>query len=371
MAVKCHPDKGGNPEEFKEISRAYEVLSDADKRSRYDKYGEKGLDESNMHSANDIFSQFFGGGMFGGHQQSGPRKGEDVVHPLNVTLEHLYNSRTVKLSVKRKVLCDTCEGSGSKVKGASTTCQGCKGSGVKVVVRQIAPGMVQQMQARCPDCKGEGSVIKDKDRCQTCRGNKVTEEKRILEVNVEKGMKHGQKIYFRGEADEEPGLVPGDIIFVIQQKEHEVFQRKGDDLLMSKTITLAEALTGTVFVVDHLDDRQLLIKSPPGKIIKPNEVMLVQEEGMPMQGNPFVKGNLYIKFDVEFPTTLTADQHAMLLRTLGAPPTLAIPSDAEEHYLHPANIETMGQDRSGRSHMDEDDPRQGHGHGGGVQCAQQ
>ena len=266
MAVKHHPDKGGDEQKFKEISAAYEVLSDEEKRSLYDQYGEDALKDGGMGGGGggspfDIFEAMFGGNPFGpgggrGGGRSRVRKGEDVVHGLKLGLDDLYNGVTKKLSLSRNVICQKCDGKGSK-SGASGTCNGCKGAGVKVVVRQIAPGMVQQMQTVCNTCNGTGQTISEKDKCDVCKAQKVVQEKKVLEVHIEKGMRHNQKIVFQGEADEAPDTIPGDIVFVVQQKDHKTFTRKGDDLFIEKEITLVEALCGMKMTVDHLDGQHV------------------------------------------------------------------------------------------------------------------
>ncbi|RZB83722.1 DnaJ protein-like isoform B [Glycine soja] len=208
-AIKNHPDKGGDPEKFKELAQAYEVLSDPEKREIYDTYGEDALKEGmggggGGHDPFDIFSSFFGGSPFGsGGSSRGrrQRRGEDVVHPLKVSLEDLYLGTSKKLSLSRNVLCSKCNGKGSK-SGASMTCAGCQGTGMKVSIRHLGPSMIQQMQHPCNECKGTGETINDRDRCQQCKGEKVVQEKKVLEVVVEKGMQNGQKITFPGEADE-------------------------------------------------------------------------------------------------------------------------------------------------------------------------
>eukprot|EP00296_Roombia_truncata_P007701 JP446151.1.p1 GENE.JP446151.1~~JP446151.1.p1 ORF type:complete len:418 (+),score=131.86 JP446151.1:37-1290(+) len=377
-AVKHHPDKGGDPEKFKDLGFAYEVLSNPEKKQIYDEYGEEGLKEQGGGggSADDIFSAFFGGGMFGGggRQQRGPRKGEDVVHKINVTLENLYNGKVSKLAINKNVLCGDCDGSGSKVPNANTECSGCRGQGVKIITRQIAPGMVQQMQAVCPDCKGEGSVVPEKDKCKGCKGQKTVQERKILEVNIDKGMKHGQKIPFMGEADEAPGLVPGDVVFILNMAEHERFIRKNDDLVVIQKIKLAEALCGFQFVVEHLDGRHLLVSSEPGEIIKPGDIKLVSDEGMPQYKRPFDKGNLYIKFEVEFPPSgyLAPDAIASLKSCLPAPTPVKTPADAEEVTCRTVQAHESAGQRSGGGHGGDSDDEEGHGHGGQrVQCAQQ
>jgi|TARA_B110000208_G_scaffold80968_1_gene103320 DnaJ family protein A protein 2 len=220
----------------------------------------------------------FGGSRGGGGQRQRQRKGEDVVHGLKVSLEELYNGVTKKLSLAKNVLCPKCDGKGSK-SGASGHCGSCKGSGVRLVVRQIAPGMVQQMQTVCNECRGTGQVISEKDKCGQCHAQKVVQEKKVLEVHIEKGMVNNQKIVFQGEADEAPGTVPGDIVFVVQEKEHAVFKRKGSDLFLEKDISLTEALCGFKTTVTHLDKRQLLVSTNEGDVIKPSSFKAVFDEG--------------------------------------------------------------------------------------------
>ncbi|KAG1354415.1 chaperone protein dnaJ A6 [Cocos nucifera] len=379
-AIKNHPDKGGDPEKFKELAQAYEVLSDPEKREIYDQYGEDALKEGMgggggaSHNPFDIFEQFFGGGAFGGSSSRGhrQRRGEDVVHTLKVSLEDLYNGTSKKLSLSRNVLCAKCKGKGSK-SGVSGRCYGCQGTGVRTVTRQIGLGMIQQMQHACPDCRGTGEVISDKDKCPQCKGNKVTQEKKVLEVHVDKGMQHGEKIAFQGEADEAPDTVTGDIIFILQQKEHPKFKRKYDDLFVEHTLNLTEALCGFQFALTHLDGRQLLIKSNPGEVIKPGQFKAVNDEGMPHHGRPFMKGRLYIQFNVEFPDSgaLSPDQ-CRVLETILPPRPINHLSDmeldeCEQTTLYDVNMEEeMRQKQQQQEAYDEDEdaaPR--------VQCAQQ
>ncbi|RKP11599.1 DnaJ domain-containing protein, partial [Piptocephalis cylindrospora] len=225
LALKYHPDK--NPDagdKFKEISHAYEVLSDSQKREVYDRFGEAGLSgEGGMGgggvSPEDLFAQLFGGGgggFFGGggpggsSRHSGPRKGKDVGHGLKVTLEDLYKGKTSKLALQRNIICKKCDGKGGKA-GAVKSCSTCNGQGVRLTIRQMGP-MIQQVQQTCPDCRGEGEIINQKDRCKDCLGKKVISERKVLEVHVDKGMKGGQRITFTGEADQAPGTLPGDVV---------------------------------------------------------------------------------------------------------------------------------------------------------------
>ncbi|KAJ0241648.1 Chaperone protein dnaJ 3 [Hirschfeldia incana] len=386
-AIKNHPDKGGDPEKFKELAQAYEVLSDPEKREIYDEYGEDALKEGmgggggGGHDPFDIFSSFFGGGSpFGGGSSRGrrQRRGEDVVHPLKVSLEDLYLGTTKKLSLSRNTLCSKCNGKGSK-SGASMTCGGCQGSGMKVTMRQLGPGMIQQMQHACNECKGTGETINDRDRCPQCKGDKVVPEKKVLKVNVEKGMLHSQKITFEGQADEAPDTVTGDIVFVIQQKEHPKFKRKGEDLFVEHTLSLTEALCGFSFVLTHLDGRNLLIKSNPGEVVKPDSYKAISDEGMPIYQRPFMKGKLYVHFTVEFPDSLNPDQTKAIEAVLPKASTTQLSDmeidECEETTLHDVNIEDemrrKAQAQREAYHDDEDDDDDHPGGAQRVQCAQQ
>jgi len=384
MAMQYHPDKNpNNPEaleKFKEISHAYEVLSDTDKREIYNQYGEEGLKEGGGggFSAEDIFSQFFGGGFFGGGARRGgrpqQRKGEDFTHPYKVTLEELYKGKTSKLAQHKNVLCGDCHGKGTKSANAVKKCESCRGQGIKVTLRQIAPGMVQQLQQTCPDCRGEGEVIREKDRCVKCHGSKITQEKKVLEVYIDRGMRHGQKIVFSGEGDQAPDVVPGDVIVILQQKEHAFFKRDGDDLYMEHQLSLQEALCGYELRVSHLDGRQLRFVSTPGEVVTPGDIKCIMNEGMPIYKRPYEKGRLIIKFSVIFPKTLDPAIVTTISKALPKPKAKNHPVVAEEEIEDVILTDftpggAHGHGRGGREAYDEDDD-EGHSHPG-VSCAQQ
>jgi len=371
LALQYHPDK--NPDagdKFKEITAAYEILSDQKKRETYDQYGEKGLTEGGM-AGEDLFSAFFGGGFFGGGGRGGSRekRGKDVVHQLKVTLEDLYRGKTTKLALQKTVLCSECDGIGGK-KGSAKTCEACNGNGIQIRLRQIGPGMVQQVQQVCSECQGEGEVIKEKDRCKNCKGKKTESQRKVLEVHIDKGMKDGQKIVFNGEGDQAPGVIPGDVVIVLEQKPHPIFKRKERDLYVEQSISLSTALTGGQFVITHLDDRKLLVKINPGEVIKPGDVKVIPKEGMPTYKNPFEKGDLFINFNVVFPpnTWLKPDQLSQLQKLL--PPDEKVTKNDEmedvemtdydpSKYSNGSNSRSNAYDEEG----DSEQPR--------VQCAQQ
>ena len=232
----------------------------------YDRVGEQGLKEGAGQGGmpTDIFDMMFGGGRGRGQRE---RKGKDMVHQLQVSLKDLYVGKVSKLAVQKNVICTGCDGKGGK-DGAVSTCKECSGQGVKIEFRQFGPGMVQQVQSHCRNCDGTGEAIKEKDRCKTCLGKKVVPERKVLEVHIDKGMDDGQKITFNGESDQTPGLPPGDIVIVLDQKEHPVFKRRGNDLLMEMELTLVEALCGFTKIVTQLDDRKIAVKNAPGNVIK-------------------------------------------------------------------------------------------------------
>jgi len=368
LAIKNHPDKGGDPEKFKKISVAYDTLSDPEKKELYDKYGKEGVEQGGggARNADDIFSMFFGGGGGGGRRQRGPRKGKDVVHPLKVSLDDIYNGKVVKISVNRQRMKYP---KGMDSASAIRTCDACDGRGFVVQIRRMGP-MIQQVQQPCSKCGGTGKIV--------AKGVKQVKERKILEVPIDKGVNNGKKIKFDGESDEHPGLMPGDVIFVVQEKPHPIFKRKGADMLMQKDINICEALCGTKFLVKQLDGRELLISTEPGKVIKPGEIMCIDDEGLPYEGNPYTKGKLFILFDVKFPIngSLTPQQMQVLESVL--PPRPPQPEDDPDDELELCTLQEVDKSMfgksgasSGRNAYDDDDDDDMEGGGQRVQCAQQ
>ncbi|MCL7043637.1 hypothetical protein MKW94_015502 [Papaver nudicaule] len=229
-------------------------------------------------------------------------------------------------------------------------CSGCQGSGMEVSSRHLGPSMTQQKQQPCSECKGTGETISDKCRCPQCRGKKVVQEKKVLEVHLEKGMQNGQKIIFHGEADEAPDTLTGDLVFTLAQKDHPKFKRKGDDLFVEHTLSLTEALCGFQFALTHLDGRQLFIKTNTGEVIKPDSLKALDDEGMPVYQRPSMRGKLYIHFTVEFPESLTAEQCKALEGALPAR-TSSLLTDTKVDEREKINLHGDGAQR--------------------VQCAQQ
>lgn len=373
LALKYHPDKNKEPdaqEKFKEVSVAYECLSDPEKRKMYDQFGEKGAGMEGGIDPTDIFANFFGGGG----RPRGEPKPKDIVHELPVALENFYCGKTIKLAITRDRLCTKCSGTGTSKPGVDTKCKDCMGKGVRMMTRQLGPGFIQQMQVACGLCKGTGVVIPEADKCDECRGSRTKKDKKVFEVNVEKGMRRGDSVAFRGEGDQIPDVrLSGDIIIIFDQKPHEVFTRKGNHLYLEHTISLSEALTGFVFNVKQLDNRELSIKMKPGSVIDPMHLYSVSREGMPLQNTGGIeRGDLIIKFRVVFPTSIDESAVAQLRTLLGYPKQPVPKESAEEHYVQMTNIDLDKAERSHgpRSAYDDDDDDQPRGPQGAT-CAQQ
>ena len=234
-----------------------------------DRIANRPLLTTNFSILQDLFSQLFGGGgPFGGGGQarSGPRKTKDLVHRVTVSLEDLYKGKVSKLALTRNVICGKCNGKGGK-EGAVKECDKCNGRGIRIIMRQMGP-MIQQIQQACDECHGTGEIINQKDKCKQCNGKKVVSEKKMLEVHIDKGMKGGQTITFRGESDQAPGVLPGDVIIVVEERPHERFTRQENDLITEVELDLLTALGGGQFAIKHLDDRALVVNIHPGEVIK-------------------------------------------------------------------------------------------------------
>eukprot|EP00038_Savillea_parva_P006250 m.162515 g.162515 ORF g.162515 m.162515 type:complete len:421 (-) comp12204_c0_seq1:186-1448(-) len=391
-SMKYHPDRPtGDEEKFKLASAAYEILKDDQKRELYDAHGEEGLKMGggDMRPGGPFGGLFGGlfGDQFGGGQARDSSKTEDVVHELGCTMADLYNGKVKKLAINRNILCSACKGTGSTNPNAGkSTCDTCNGQGSEVQYRRLGPGFVQQVHVECTKCGGSGQYVARKDQCQErgCRQGLVR-KKETIEANVDKGMLDGQRITLHGKADEEYGKTTGDVVLIVRERPSPGFEfkRQGMDLITKMDISLGEALTGFHRVIKHLDGRNVVISSPPGKVVKHEDVKIISGEGMPKYRSPFEKGRLFVIFQVAFPEDGSIDEAtAMALRKLLPYPTQPErPAEAED-----CELEDFDQDRdrgpgsgpfSGKgmgSAYDEDDgPRMGMGGRGGpgVECANQ
>ncbi|KAF8656834.1 hypothetical protein AX16_002382 [Volvariella volvacea WC 439] len=290
---------------FQEIAAAYEILSDPNSRTVYDNEGMDGLSGRSGPGGvdpADMFAQFFGAHMFGFDFGPQARGKKDDVHKHTVTLEDLYNGKSVKLNMEKSVVCGLCKGSGARGNAKPKPCSTCDGKGWVFVQSQISPSRIGTSRARCHDCNGHGEKLREKDRCKKCKGERTVTEKTRQEIFIEKGMTDRQRIVLVGEGDQEPGTPAGDVVFVLEAKPHPTFERSGNDLLTHVTITLSEALMGfSRILLTHLDGRGIRVTSPPGKIIKSGDSIVLRGEGMPVYKHPDQKGDLYVILDIEMP----------------------------------------------------------------------
>ncbi|CAO4363598.1 Protein CBR-DNJ-12 [Caenorhabditis briggsae] len=373
LALKFHPDK--NPdgaEQFKQISQAYEVLSDEKKRQIYDQGGEEALQGGGgggegFHNPFDVFDMFFGGG---GRGARGERRVKPTVHNLRVTLDVMYKGCTKKLKISRTANCKQCEGRGG-TEGTAKSCSDCQGRGIKIRMIRMGP-MVQQMQSHCDSCNGEGSYFDHKDRCKKCFGKKQCKEEEIIEVAIAPGSRDGEKFVFEGKGDEVAGISkPGDFVVVLDEVEHERFVRKGDNLIIQHNIELSEALCGFVRTITTLDGRSIFYRVLPGEVIAHGDVKVIHNEGMPMRRAPSDRGDLLVQFDVKFPDKINPDAAKKLADLLPGKREEIIDEDADVVEL------TELDPRASRRQFDREEFEghgfggHGHGPGGGVQCQQQ
>ncbi|PSR94722.1 DnaJ protein like [Actinidia chinensis var. chinensis] len=295
LALKYHPDKNQGNEEankkFAEISNAYEVLSDSEKRGIYDRYGEEGLKQ---HAASggrgggmniqDIFSSFFGGGPM--EEEEKTVKGDDVIVELDATLEDLYMGGSLKVWREKNIL---------KPAPGKRRCN-CRN---EVHHKQIGPGMFQQMTEQV---------------CEQCPNVKYEREGYFVTVDIEKGMQDGHEVVFYEDGEPIIDGEAGDLRFRIRTAPHDRFRREGNDLHTTITITLVQALVGFEKTIKHLDENPVDISTKG--VTKPKEVRKFKSKGMPLHYST-KKGDLYVTFEVLFPTSLTEDQKTKIKTILG------------------------------------------------------
>lgn len=296
MAVKHHPDRGGNTEDFQHLNQINEVLSNPEKRRLYDLGGLDAVNKGSHgddHGA-DIFD-IFGGGRRQAKPR-GPTKADPVQFPLSLSLEDIYKGTVKKLRLTRSVCCVKCKGEG----GETQTCGTCQGRGVQVITQRMG-NMISQQQVSCRACNQKGkSLLK---RCVTCNGEGLTKEVSTLEVNVTPGARAEQTVIFPSMGDQ-PNInsLAGDVIVEFKEKEHAIFKRKGHHLFMKQTISLQEALLGFTMFIKHLDGRDVQVTST--QVLRPGDCLCIKDAGLTHSfgaGKSVETGNLYIEFDIQFP----------------------------------------------------------------------
>ena len=325
-AMKYHPDR--NPgdkeaeEKFKEIGEAYEVLSDDDKRSRYDQFGHAGVDPNygagaggygggfggfgDFGDLGDIFGEFFGGGRSRAAQQNAPRRGENIMSRLELTFEEAAFGCEKEVTTPRIETCSACSGSGS-ADGAIETCSNCHGSG-RVTVVQNMMGMRMQTQTTCPQCSGRGKIVKNP--CSTCKGKGKVRRNNKVKVKVPAGVDHGQSVRVRGEGHVGANGGPnGDLLVEIYIKRHPIFEREYMDVLCEVPISFSQAALGAEIQVPTLDGK-VSYTIPEGT--QTGREFVIRDKGIPEVNNPRRRGNHRFTVVVETPTKLTKEQKELL-----------------------------------------------------------
>lgn len=345
LALKWHPDrnidnKAEAEEKFKNISKAYAVLNDPEKKRLYDLGGEEAVQQGGAGpgiNPEDIFANLFSGaggggfpGFFGGGMPRGPSQQDksrmsspDKQVRVVVSLVDAFKGCVRRENVKKNEKCDTCFGHGTKNKEDSVTCQQCGGKGTCVQVRQMGP-MITQSVVGCQSCSGKGKIIKAGSECAKCRGKKFTTKTQIYDVNIPAGVMDGYQVQFKNESDwvEDFGFM-GDLYFVVEINNNEHFlKREGVNLILNKKINLVDALCGVDFGIRHLDNH--IVHVSYNSVIKPGDCLVCENEGyiIPMeQRSKYLgkaRGDLIIRFDVIFPQAFDDKRKEVLRKIIPA-----------------------------------------------------
>lgn len=336
LAIKYHPDKNPNDkaaeEKFKEAAEAYEVLSNPEKKQRYDHYGHAGVSGAagggfggggmNME---DIFSQFgdiFGGGgspfesFFGGQQSRGGRrvaKGTNLRIKVKLTLEEIANGTEKKIKVNKQITCKTCDGTGAKDRSSVSTCKTCGGSGA---VRRVTNTILGQMQttSTCPTCNGSGSQITAK--CGSCHGEGVVRGEETITINIPAGVSDGMQLSMSGKGNAAPnGGIPGDLIILIEEIPHETLKREGNNVVYDLHVSIVDAALGYSAEVPTIDGKAK-IKIEPGT--QSGKLLRLKGKGIP-EINSYHRGDEIIHVNIWTPKILSSEERSILERLRDSP----------------------------------------------------
>ena len=334
LAIKYHPDKNpddkASEDKFKEAAEAYEVLSNPEKKQRYDQFGHAGAQGGfgggyggggmNME---DIFSQFgdvfgCGGGggspfdsFFGGGGQSSrggrrAQRGTNLRIKVKLTLEEIANGVEKKIKVNKQIVCNTCDGTGAKDKSSFSTCKTCNGSGA---VRRVTNTILGQMQttSTCPTCNGEGSTISAK--CTTCHGDGVSRGEETISINIPAGVSEGMQLSMSGKGNAAPrGGVPGDLIILVEETAHESLKREGINIIYDLHVSFVDATLGASVEVPTIDGKAR-IKLEPGT--QGGKILRLKGKGIP-EVNSYHKGDQLIQINIWTPKILNNEERELL-----------------------------------------------------------
>jgi molecular chaperone DnaJ len=323
LAIKYHPDKNPDNKEaedkFKEAAEAYEVLSNDEKKSRYDQFGHAGMGGAaggggfgGFSDIEDIFSNFgdiFGGhfGGFGGFGGGGQRrqrvnKGTNLRVKVKLTLEEIAKGVEKKIKVKKFVACDTCNGTGAKDENSHATCTTCNGTGQVTRVQRTILGQVQTASI-CPDCNGEGKTITEK--CPACHGEGVTKTEEVISINIPAGVEEGMQLSVSGKGNAaRRGGINGDLLVLIEEEPHPELIRDGNNLLYNLFISVPDALLGTAVEIPTIDGK-VKVKIDAGT--QSGKILRLKGKGLP-DVNRYGTGDILVKINIWIPKDLTKDE---------------------------------------------------------------
>ena len=328
LALKYHPDKNkaaDAEEKFKEISEAYAVLYDDEKRKMYDHYGHAGIDqryttEDIFRGADfndifrsigfdfgfeDIFSQFFGR-RTGFDQRTRPQRGNDIRYDIEITLEDAYRGLETELQVPRTEACDSCQGSGAKSGTRPIRCQTCGGTGQMRSTQRTGFGVFTQITT-CSRCRGQGTIIEEP--CPTCRGRGVVQKTRKIEVKIPKGIDDDSHLRLLGQGEQLGGATQaGDLYLVVHIKDHPLYERRGQDLYRKLEVSFPQAALGATVPLETFQGTEK-VKIPEGT--ESGDVIKLKNRGMP-QMRGFGSGDLYLIVQVKTPKTLSKNARFLL-----------------------------------------------------------
>ncbi|MGK7921771.1 MAG: molecular chaperone DnaJ [Trichodesmium sp.] len=322
LARKYHPDVNKEPgaeERFKEINRAYEVLSDPEMKGRYDRFGEAGVSGGGASgfstdfsdSFADIFESFFSGFSGGvgtqGRRRTGPVRGEDLRLDLNLDFREAVFGGDHELTIKHLETCETCNGSGAKPGTRPQTCSTCGGTGQVRRATRTPFGSFTQVSV-CPSCNGTGQVIEEK--CPTCGGRGHNEVTKKIKITIPGGVDNGTRLRVSNEGDAgKMGGPAGDLYVFLSVKNDPEFERDGINILSTIKISYLQAILGCCLEVNTVDGKAELT-IPAGT--QPNTVLTLEDKGVPRLGNPVSRGDHLITIEIDIPTKITADERKLL-----------------------------------------------------------
>ena len=317
LALKYHPDKNkesGAEEKFKEVSEAYAVLYDDEKRQMYDQYGHAGIDQRYSYEDifrgadfndifrgsfdfGDIFEQFFGHHTGFNQRTQVRQRGADLRYDIQITLEDAYRGLQTEIQVPRSETCETCNGSGAKPGTQPKSCPQCNGTGQQRTSRRTAFGMFTQVTT-CNKCKGKGTIIEE--YCSACRGAGRVQRTRNIELTLPKGVDENSQLRLAGEG-EAGDAGSGDLYVVVHLKQHPRFERRGSDLYTTQPISFPDATLGTKINIQTIDGSVEKVKIPEGT--QHGDIIRLRGKGMPsLRGRGY--GDLYLDIKLHTPTKL-------------------------------------------------------------------